>query len=161
MNYCVYSLNNNNCKTQKCPNSNFYCTYHYNILKNGIKDVCSICLDDTEDLSICLITNCNHIFHEKCLMSIKKLECPNCKCEITNFTTNMQFVIIMNNEINKQPINLIQMMQQSINFIENSIHSSSLDILKQLKINVTLCLNQINQTTFDNLFLNVTNTNII
>ena len=52
-----------------------------NINKEKYSIDCSICKEDFENTDDISITNCNHIFHTKCIKEwgYYKQECPNCR----------------------------------------------------------------------------------
>ncbi|EGC39846.1 hypothetical protein DICPUDRAFT_74595 [Dictyostelium purpureum] len=45
---------------------------------------CVICMSDVEEGQKYMLTQCNHLFHEKCLVSWMeyKLQCPTCRCAL-------------------------------------------------------------------------------
>ena len=69
--------------------------YKLKILKE--KKICSICIERIKLRSTISITNCNHIFHYKCLSTwlynnIMEPKCPNCQCNLINDMNDIIFV---------------------------------------------------------------------
>jgi hypothetical protein len=51
-----------------------------------ISKKCSCCLEEFKLNDIITITECNHVFHKKCLQKWNKNSCPNCRrCERSGF----------------------------------------------------------------------------
>jgi len=92
---------------------------------------CSICLEESDEIDI--ITECNHCFHEKCIILIKNNQCPNCRK-----TIDMYLHIEPNSNTNSKNDQLFDNIKNSEELLVNQINilnkkkSSMYDLLSKV-----------------------------
>ncbi|KAM9963000.1 hypothetical protein ACTFIW_006221 [Dictyostelium discoideum] len=66
---------------------NFYRPISMEIRSREEGQGCVICMSDVEEGQKYMLTECNHLFHEKCLLQWLefKAQCPTCRSEIVNY----------------------------------------------------------------------------
>ncbi|CAD8043085.1 unnamed protein product [Paramecium primaurelia] len=75
-------------------------------LKSSSSQSCSICLQDYQKDSICLVTPCGHIFHDKCLQTWvvdkQNESCPSCRQVLNEQSLSKYAQEIKNQKLNQQ-----------------------------------------------------------
>ncbi|PVU86758.1 hypothetical protein BB561_006566 [Smittium simulii] len=120
--------------------------FHYDLKR--VSKECSVCLDDYNADSLVIELDCEHIFHEHCILQWLNINgnCPVCRKPLTKYHNNNTFT----NSINNTSLVASDNEQINNNTFTNSINNNNSSLVasdnEQINNNTKVFQNQNNQT---------------